>query len=357
MIKIQYPDARRLFKTDISTAKMFTKLAQPEQVIILDELEKQFLEEFDFAKEANSLATVNKNMAPFSNDVVVPKPIKELCTPTVVVMEFIPGSKLIDSIVHDNEKLASVMGTTLEKLKNGKFTAFDKASMSVRYTLNSLKVFSWNSFATLNNSTLGWLFPGYKVQKAHTGLDIKHMFHILFKVHGKQVLIDGVLNGDPHPGNILVTPEGKLGLIDYGQVKKLTKRQRRELAKLIILLGKGESAKQDVIAHIKHLGFETFKNDDFVLYKTTVIGFDRDDAETCEGKSVQAYMEMLNERDQTKKIPEHYVLAVRCCIILRGMAASLGLPAISVAKEWHEMAVSTIEMFPEDAADDDELPA
>lgn len=29
--------------------------------------------------------------------------------------------------------------------------------------------------------------------------------------------MDGAFNGDPHPGNILLTPDGKLGLIDYGQ--------------------------------------------------------------------------------------------------------------------------------------------
>ena len=32
-----------------------------------------------------------------------------------------------------------------------------------------------------------------------------------------QVLIDGCFNADPHPGNILCA-DGKLALIDYGQV-------------------------------------------------------------------------------------------------------------------------------------------
>lgn len=38
------------------------------------------------------------------------------------------------------------------------------------------------------------------------------------RVHGHQIFVDGAFNGDPHPGNILLTPDGKLGLIDYGQV-------------------------------------------------------------------------------------------------------------------------------------------
>lgn len=39
------------------------------------------------------------------------------------------------------------------------------------------------------------------------------------RVHGHQIFIDGAFNGDPHPGNILLTPDGKLGLIDYGQAR------------------------------------------------------------------------------------------------------------------------------------------
>lgn len=45
---------------------------------------------------------------------------------------------------------------------------------------------------------------------------------------------------DPHPGNILLTPDGRLGLIDYGQIKVLGRRQRRTLAKLIIALADGD---------------------------------------------------------------------------------------------------------------------
>ena len=36
--------------------------------------------------------------------------------------------------------------------------------------------------------------------------------------HRYQIFVDGVFNGDPHPGNILLMPDGRLGLIDYGQV-------------------------------------------------------------------------------------------------------------------------------------------
>ena len=41
------------------------------------------------------------------------------------------------------------------------------------------------------------------------------------QVHGTQMLLDGVYNADPHPGNIIVLADGRLGLIDYGMVGRL----------------------------------------------------------------------------------------------------------------------------------------
>ena len=41
---------------------------------------------------------------------------------------------------------------------------------------------------------------------------------LLLRVSGHQIFRDGVFNADPHPGNVLLLPDGRLGLIDYGQV-------------------------------------------------------------------------------------------------------------------------------------------
>ena len=50
------------------------------------------------------------------------------------------------------------------------------------------------------------------------------------------MLRDGVFNGDPHPGNILLLDDGRLGLIDYGQVKTLPEQTRLSLARLFVAL-------------------------------------------------------------------------------------------------------------------------
>lgn len=49
---------------------------------------------------------------------------------------------------------------------------------------------------------------------------------LLFDVHAHQILVDGMFNGDPHPGNLLLCEDGRLGLIDFGQVKTISKEDR-----------------------------------------------------------------------------------------------------------------------------------
>ena len=49
----------------------------------------------------------------------------------------------------------------------------------------------------------------------------------LFTAYLQQMLLDGVFHADPHPGNVVVTPKGRLGLLDVGMVGRLSPTLRR----------------------------------------------------------------------------------------------------------------------------------
>ena len=61
IVKIQYPEVRRLFGLDFSTLKKFVQLAQPEHAPLFDEFEKAFQIEFDFRREARALDIIGMN--------------------------------------------------------------------------------------------------------------------------------------------------------------------------------------------------------------------------------------------------------------------------------------------------------
>lgn len=69
----------------------------------------------------------------------------------------------------------------------------------------------------------------------------------LFEAYLVQVLVDGLFHADPHPGNLLLTRDGRLALIDLGMVGHVAPGLRDRLLKLLIALGEGQS--DEVAAH------------------------------------------------------------------------------------------------------------
>jgi ubiquinone biosynthesis protein len=58
----------------------------------------------------------------------------------------------------------------------------------------------------------------------------------LFKAYLDQVLVEGFFHADPHPGNVLLTPEHNLALIDVGMVARVPRSMREGLIKLLLAL-------------------------------------------------------------------------------------------------------------------------
>lgn len=65
-----------------------------------------------------------------------------------------------------------------------------------------------------------------------------------------QVFVHGEIHADPHPGNLLVTDDGRLALFDLGMVAHVPPRQREQLLKLLFAAvdGRGEEVAGEAIA-------------------------------------------------------------------------------------------------------------
>ncbi|MBW4716317.1 ABC1 kinase family protein [Saccharothrix obliqua] len=58
----------------------------------------------------------------------------------------------------------------------------------------------------------------------------------------RQVLVDGVFHADPHPGNILLLRDGRLGMLDFGSVGRIDAQLRSALGKLLLAVDRGDPA-------------------------------------------------------------------------------------------------------------------
>ncbi|GMH38694.1 hypothetical protein BSKO_06578 [Bryopsis sp. KO-2023] len=66
--------------------------------------------------------------------------------------------------------------------------------------------------------------------------DVKELCNTLLNAYLIQLLDTGFLHADPHPGNLIRTPEGKICIIDYGLMTTITKEQRDNLVDYIAKL-------------------------------------------------------------------------------------------------------------------------
>lgn len=71
----------------------------------------------------------------------------------------------------------------------------------------------------------------------------------LFRAYLKQILVDGFFHADPHPGNVFVTDDGRLALLDVGMVGILGPELQQHLLRMLLAIseGHGEEAAQAAI--------------------------------------------------------------------------------------------------------------
>ena len=57
----------------------------------------------------------------------------------------------------------------------------------------------------------------------------------------KQVLVDGLFHADPHPGNVFLTTDHRIALLDLGMVGTTTPTMQENLLKILIAVSEGKS--------------------------------------------------------------------------------------------------------------------
>ncbi|RHY31914.1 hypothetical protein DYB32_003044 [Aphanomyces invadans] len=355
VVKVQYPDAEKNFRNDIGTIKSFCALAQPAHLPMMNEIEKQFMNEFDYTREAAHLAEVRANIqaSPYNASFVVPMPYPELCTKDVLVMEYLKGKSLLDGINQHFEIIAKERNTTVEALREaqdkedaerdalGLARRTGPSEEDLRRYQKLLQVRNaWTSAKhKLYDYSIGLVYPRTADAADHkpegTLLNLAEILRLVVEVHGHEILVNGCFNGDPHPGNIMLLDDGRIGLIDYGQVKKISKEQRHQLARCFVALAEG--TKEDVVASALDMGLRTKHNYPDVLEKYMRVAFDRDDKQVTEGLNIQLFIEALEARDPIVSQADDFVMASRVSLLLRGLSYALRYP-MSHAQMWSPLA-------------------
>jgi len=71
----------------------------------------------------------------------------------------------------------------------------------------------------------------------------------LFSAYLKQFLVDGLFHADPHPGNVFLTDDDRVALIDLGMVGRVTRTFQDNLLRLLLAIseGRGDTAAEAAV--------------------------------------------------------------------------------------------------------------
>ncbi|HEY2103660.1 MAG TPA: AarF/UbiB family protein [Chthoniobacterales bacterium] len=95
--------------------------------------------------------------------------------------------------------------------------------------------------------------PGKKITEmsplARLEFDGEALAEQLFRAYLNQILVEGFFHADPHPGNVFITPDYRVALIDLGMVGRIMPRLQEDLLQLLLAIseGRGEEATEIAI--------------------------------------------------------------------------------------------------------------
>mmetsp|Transcript_874 Transcript_874/g.1797 ORF Transcript_874/g.1797 Transcript_874/m.1797 type:complete len:613 (+) Transcript_874:213-2051(+) len=363
-----------------------------------EEFSRQFLAELDYGKEKENLKQVYRSSldpeAPYmKRGVVIPRVFDDMCTNQVITMTYLPGPKFEEEAkqqlallgIDTNKGIRSVVKEAHDNTTNNASPSAmgDELAMSPENTTSSWKItltriarnlisvdsmFSmvrfarrimlWSTVVTVKSIQVASILPivpsDWKLWAEERQNSIlqaerwgwtEEVVTTLLDVHGYQILNQGCFNADPHPGNIILVQDEKnpskqpqIGLIDYGQVKRLNPEERVRIAKLILSIADKESD-EAIAGHFRNMGMKTKTDSTRFLADFGRLMFGSFEAKHLSHK----WHRELHEEDRVLYFPNELSMVYRTALLLRGLAMSLQFNP-SVGEEWRHHAQETIKL-------------
>mmetsp|Transcript_95928 Transcript_95928/g.280387 ORF Transcript_95928/g.280387 Transcript_95928/m.280387 type:complete len:774 (+) Transcript_95928:117-2438(+) len=347
VVKVQHPDAEWTFGVDLQLFVMTAELFQVPGSDIVRQVQDNLQNEFDYEREAAQQREAAMHLTGFPN-IVVPLPVDRLhpqtpipgglCTKRVLVMDRLYGTSLADWGRAQLESEARCQGKTRKELQDELMkrpsddlenmrpsavflAAYFMAIRSVDLACNTpLFAYNWG---------LGYAL-GQPLEYVDTPLppNIHHITDELLAAQAHLIFQAGFVNADPHAGNVMLLTDGRIALIDWGQVVRLTVDQRCLLAGLYIAVADGDDPMSADC--MRTLGGKTAHDWDWTQAQWAKIA--NWSLKELEDNNCKKLSEVMDQVDATTKEAESvFVMTFKNQLYTRQVAAMLGFPGINSA--------------------------
>lgn len=185
--------------------------------------------------------------------------------------------------------------------------------------------------------------PGIKVGDITAldaaGVDRKGLARQIVQVFCQQIFVDGVYHADPHPGNMLVGPEGELVLLDFGAVAELSTELRQGIPEFLESVIRRDT--DAIIKSLRKMGFLA-KGENLEVSEKVIEYFHQrfqdevkleslnlKDIKIDPQKGIEDLLDLrkmnigLRELSGTFHVPRDFVLLERTLLLLTGVCTEL----------------------------------
>lgn len=144
-----------------------------------------------------------------------------------------------------------------------------------------------------------------------------------------QILEHGFFHADPHPGNILVSPTGKIAFIDFGAMAKMLPKDKEQLEDFIVYFINKDATR--LVATIKKMALHIDLKNEKSLERTFeellhIIGSQSLEQIDVKGLFTK-FSHILNENNII--MPEHIYLLVKGIVLIEGIGRELN-PSLNI---------------------------
>lgn len=295
----------------------------------LGRIEDHFISFDEVATASASLAQVHRATSKDGRDVAVKVQypgVAEVVPRELADMERILG--WVTKIVHNGD-LKTISGVLQRSLTE---------ELDYAIEANNLEVFRQN-FAGQSDIVvpavhrdlsrgrvlvMEWV-EGENLQRALEGADrdtTEQAAKVLVMAYLKQILMDGFLHADPHPGNFLLSPgpDGpRIAFVDFGACERISDRTRLAMRRLY--KAGLEEDQQSAIEAFVDLGFET-RSGNLASLANWMMLFRFEDTEEDREAAWQRLMKAQRD-DPVMRLPSELILVGRVLIVQTGLVSRI----------------------------------
>ena len=150
-------------------------------------------------------------------------------------------------------------------------------------------------------------------------IDFRTAMDKLIYFYTEQMLINGYFHADPHPGNLLIREDGRLVLLDFGMVKRISNPTRIAIIEMV-----KSSHEQDFelyISSCKRLGVIAYEAPQEQMTELAQRMFEIFNDDSLDATTMQelAFGIMASMRDFPFKLPQEAIYIMRASAIIEGL--------------------------------------